>query len=197
MTISEYVEGRAMWIRMIGCIWVVGALVVMIVVFPSVSSANTVPTLLGEVFLGVIICTSLAALTKCPRCGASLGDITYQTAKPFTDDVPDHCPKCGVSLEEPMESSANRQQQHTPRYPKAADHDRLHRVDTGSKCGIEQGLLMKKRVIQWAVVGFAVPIFWGVMSFILFNATVTGGRLGSVTVGRWHSFARSKIFLGH
>ena len=29
---------------------------------------------------------------------------------------------------------------------------------------------MKKRVIQWAVVGFAVPIFWGVMSFILFNA---------------------------
>jgi hypothetical protein len=28
----------------------------------------------------------------------------------------------------------------------------------------------KKRVIQWAVIGFAVPIFWGVMSFIWFNA---------------------------
>jgi hypothetical protein len=31
-------------------------------------------------------------------------------------------------------------------------------------------LHMKKRVIQWAVVGFAIPIFWGVMSFIWFNA---------------------------
>jgi hypothetical protein len=29
---------------------------------------------------------------------------------------------------------------------------------------------MKKHVIQCAVVGFAVPIFWGVMSFVLFNA---------------------------
>lgn len=29
---------------------------------------------------------------------------------------------------------------------------------------------MKKRVIQWAVVGFAIPIFWGVVSFIWFNA---------------------------
>jgi hypothetical protein len=30
---------------------------------------------------------------------------------------------------------------------------------------------MKKRVIQRAVVGFAVPLFWGVMSFIWFDAS--------------------------
>jgi hypothetical protein len=29
---------------------------------------------------------------------------------------------------------------------------------------------MRNRVIQWAVVGFAVPVFWGLMSFVFFNA---------------------------
>jgi hypothetical protein len=109
MTIREYVEGRAGWIRIIGGIWVVGALIVMIVVFPSVASTNTVPRLIAGIVVGIVICSAFAALTKCPRCGASLGDMTYTAPKPFTDDMPDHCPKCGVSLDEPMESPAYRQ----------------------------------------------------------------------------------------
>ena len=108
MTIREYIEGRAMLIRIFGCIWIVGALIVMIVVFPSISSTNTVPMLGGGLVLGLIICSGIAALTECPRCGVSLGDMTYTAAKPFTDDMPDCCPKCGVSLDEPMESPANR-----------------------------------------------------------------------------------------
>ena len=108
MTIREYIEGRAMWIRIFGCMWIVGALILMIVIFPSVSSTNTVPMLLGGIVVGVITCRSLAALTRCPRCGVSLGDMTYTAAKPFTDDMPDCCPKCGVRLDELLDSPGNR-----------------------------------------------------------------------------------------
>lgn len=108
MTIREYIQGRAMWIRVFGCVWILGALALMVVIFPSVSSTNTVPTLGGGIVLGLVICSGIAALTKCPRCGVSLGDVTYAAAKPFTDEIPDCCPKCGVSLGEPMESPVNR-----------------------------------------------------------------------------------------
>ena len=109
MTIREYVEGRAGWIRILGCVWVVGVLIVMVVVFPNLSSTNTVARLGGGMVLGLAICSAIAGLTKCPRCGASLGEMTYAAAKPFTDDIPDHCPKCGVSINEPMESPADPQ----------------------------------------------------------------------------------------
>jgi hypothetical protein len=108
MTIREYIEGRAARIRIFGCIWVVGALIVMIVVFPTVSSTHTVQALGGGIAVGLAICVSIASLTKCPRCGVSLGDITYTATKPFTDDMPDRCPRCNVSLDEPMESPADR-----------------------------------------------------------------------------------------
>jgi hypothetical protein len=109
MTIRGYIEGRAAWVRILGCIWIVGALIALVVVFPAVSSTNTVRTLGGAILLGVGICNSLAALTKCPRCGVSLRDVTYKAANPFADDMPDCCPKCGVSLDEPMEGPGNRQ----------------------------------------------------------------------------------------
>lgn len=29
---------------------------------------------------------------------------------------------------------------------------------------------MKKRVMWWAILGFVIPVFWGVVSFIFFSA---------------------------
>jgi hypothetical protein len=109
MTIREYVEGRAMLVRIVGGIWIVGVMILIVIVFPDYGAHNTVLNLTGGMFLGTFVCLGIAALTKCPRCGATLRDMTYKAALPFTDEMPDCCPNCGVSINEPVDSTGNLQ----------------------------------------------------------------------------------------
>jgi len=42
MTIREYVEGRAMLVRIVGGIWIVGVMILMVIVFPGYGAHNPV-----------------------------------------------------------------------------------------------------------------------------------------------------------
>lgn len=83
-------------------------MILMILIFPGYGSTNTVGNLMGGTTLGTFVCLGIAALTKCPRCGAGMRDMTYKAALAFTYEMPDCCPRCGVSLDAPMRSPADK-----------------------------------------------------------------------------------------